>query len=65
MHNSKPPRANINLNLTEQERDALNRAAVALTVREGRPVNVTETLRAALNALCGTLGIAGADGGAQ
>ena len=60
MHDSR-----IHIRLTETERAALNRAAVALSAREGRPVNVTDTLRAALNALCGTLGIAGAEGGAQ
>lgn len=63
MHYSNKSR--VNLNLTEAERDALNRAAVALTAREGRPVNVTDTLRRALGALCESLGIAGADGGAQ
>lgn len=65
MHDTSGATARIHVRLTEAERDALNRAAVALTVREGRSVNVSDTLRRGLSSLCRDLGIAGADGGAQ
>lgn len=66
MHKKTSTKATrINLSLTADEYAAFRRAAVAITAREGEIVSMTDVVRRALGALCDSLGVAGADGGAQ